>query len=312
MTDTVQQFCELFQGNASAIGLEVGGAHRLREGDTLAEEIEMHLTGRGDPIGVYPMVGHSTWNDMTWKVHWGCIDFDEGEQESWLHAKNVHLALQTFGVSGWIERSRSKGYHVWVFLQQWTEAWLVRRALLAACQIVEAPTKEINPKQESLEEGQLGNYVRLPYPGALGGKATLTLGRRVMVAGNGEPVHLDGFVKLAHVQRTDVAALEKLASYWKPPAKPLRTRNWDSLPFDGEAVDRLVGKARMIWEDGPLEGSDRSDTLYKLAMYLKEDGRHTREEAFDLLVDADARWGKFSDRPDRDQRLDDLLDKAGF
>lgn len=319
--DTVQGFIELFQGNLGALGTEEGGALRLnpKGQPALARFIKAHLTGEHEPIGVYPMRLMTVDSDAQpmfdgWVVRWGCIDFDEGEQESWVHAKNVHLALQTFGVCGWIERSRSKGYHVWVFLQEWTAAWLVRQALLAACQIVEAPTREINPKQTELQPGQLGNYVRLPYPDWLGLRAATHGNKRVVLNPHQDgryALTLERFVAVALEARTDVAALEKLAGYYKPPVRPLRTRDWGPA-LEGEAVDRLLGKARIIWENGPLEGGDRSDTLYKLAMYLKEDARHTRDEAYDLLADADERWGKFSSRPDCEARLNDMLDKAGF
>lgn len=321
MTDTTQGFIELFQGNREAVGTEEGGCDHIRPGinpaiDVWETRVRQHLSGERTPIGVYPMLHEqytSDPGDEAWVVKWGCIDFDEGEEASWVHAQNVHLALQTFGIKGWIERSRSKGYHVWIFLKGWTEAAIVRQALLAACQIVDAPTREINPKQATLGRGQLGNYVRLPYPGFLADPRSLDGMRRVMVDSKfGHTCPMPHFVQVALQKRTDVTALEKLASYYKEPVRPLRTRDWDGIAFDGEALDRLRGKARIIWEDGPLEGSDRSTTMYKLAMYLCQDGRHTRDEAFDLMADYDARHGKFADRPDRDARLNDLLDKAGF
>jgi hypothetical protein len=319
----VDQFCELFQGNSSALGTEEGGCARIDPEDWDLY-VEAHLRGadvtlggpgpRG-PIGVYPIV-HEEYTtdpgDEAWVVKWGCIDFDEGEEASWIHAGNVHRMLAVYNVTSWIERSRSKGYHVWIFAQGWPDAKIMREALLAACQTVGAPTREINPKQTELAEGQLGNYVRLPYPGWLGDSIVDDAqGRRVMVASYDRIgcYSLDEFVSEALAKRTDVAELERLAALYKPPVKPIAHRDW-STTYDGPAADRLIGKARIIWEHGPLEGSDRSDTLWKLARYLREDGRHTQAEAFELLVDADARWGKFAHRPDRDKRLWDIIDGA--
>jgi hypothetical protein len=324
MPDIADQFAELFQGNAAAVGTEDGGCWRFGQrpdgswgNGSWRLSIDQHLTGEDEPVGVYPMCLMTVDSDSLpmydgWVVHWGCIDFDEGEEASWIHAGNVHRMLAVYNVTSWIERSRSKGYHVWVFAQEWVPAQLMREALLAACQTVGAPTREINPKQTELAEGQLGNYVRLPYPGWLGDSIVDDAqGRRVMVASYDRIgcYSLDEFVSEALAKRTDVEALERLAALYKPPVKPIAHRDW-STTYDGPAADRLIGKARIIWEHGPLEGSDRSDTLWKLARYLREDGRHTQAEAFELLVDADARWGKFAHRPDRDKRLWDIIDGA--
>ena len=59
------------------------------------------------------------------------------------------------------------------------------------------------------------------------------------------------------------------------------------------------------------QGQD-GHTLYKLACVLREDGRHTRDEAYELIEDADLRWGKFFERPDKAKYLTAILDNAGF
>ena len=206
----------------------------------------------GLPIGVYPMttiidddwttVGatHGPWR---WTVKWGCIDFDEGDEASWVHASNVHSVLAQLGTKSWIERSRSKGYHVWVFLDHWGDPDTVRRALLGACQIVAAPTKEINPKQVELPEGSIGNYVRLPYPGALARGAVrraieaanlLPHGRRTMVSpADGEPIDLSSFVSVACETLVSESDIELLASYYIPPRQlEGRGRDWSRLEGD--------------------------------------------------------------------------------
>lgn len=325
----MDRFIELFEGNHDAFGLEEGGCAHIHP-DSWELALRTHLTGEAEPIGVYPMVHNVTryYDDgyaqrLNWGVKWGCVDFDQGEEESWVHAKNVHLALTTFGITGWIERSRSKGFHVWVFAQDWVEAKLMRRALLAACQLVEAPTREINPKQEELKDGQLGNYVRLPYPGHLRSvpamqdalnAGTVDVIKRVMVFPEDarHSYHLMAYVNDAYANRTDVAALSSIAAHYAPPETQVIYRDWSNSVMQGSAIDRLRGKALVIFQQGPLEGSDRSDTLWKLARYLKEDGRHTVDEALELLRDADRRWGKFYDRPDGEQRLTELIQRAWF
>ena len=149
MSDT---FITLFQGNPAVIGTEEGGCDRSPHKTTAdhmawwVTQMQQHLDG-GPQAGVYPMVQTSD----GFVVHWGCIDVDEGEEASLIHASNIVTVLRKFGVTGWIERSRSKGYHVWVFAQDWVPAQLMRHALLAAAQIAQAPTREINPKQSTLQ-----------------------------------------------------------------------------------------------------------------------------------------------------------------
>lgn len=322
--DLIDRYFELFQGNNYAYGTEDGGCMRRVNAGSPDEArwgqkgiVAGHLSGNDPPIGIYPMV-LVEFPDK-WMVHWGCVDFDEGEEESWVHASNVHKALAAFGIEGWIERSRSKGYHVWVFCKEWADAQLVREALLAACQLVEAPTKEINPKQTELKQKpdgtwQLGNYVRLPYPGHLAPKheGPPDYNRRVVLFVDGTAsLSLETFVQGAWECRVSVDRLEALAAHYEPPQAPFTPkRDWGDTVLEGDAVSRLAGKSLVIFSEGPLEGSGRGHTLFKLARYLKEDGRHSYEEATELVRDADSRWGKFHDRPDGEVRLKELLDRA--
>lgn len=322
--DLVNRFCALFDGSREAVGTEEGGCRRLTDPEDWLLELEGHLRFPDCQVGVYPMTtmidddwttvgtSHGPYN---WVVKWGCVDFDMGEEESWAQALDLSHCLEQFKIKSWIERSRSKGYHVWIFLEAWTDAEVVRRALLAASQIVGTSTKEINPKQVELEPGQLGNYVRLPYPGWLDPNyRDEPEPKRAMIGVDGVPHSLSWFVDVAEQTLVTPRELEELAWYYVAPPSPAQlTRDWTRL--EGSSVDRLRGKTRIIWEQGPLEteGSPtnfRGQTLWKLARYIVEDGRHTPEEALELLTDADVRWGKFYERADGPLRLRQMVDKA--
>lgn len=302
--DTVGIFARLFEGRKDAYGTEEGGCEKVTElpkgAITYPEyteylnRIDLHLC-TGPCMGVYPLVDGF--------VKWGCVDFDEGEDESYIHAQNLVTALAQFGIVGWIERSRSKGYHVWIFCNYWYDAQLVREALLAACQVVDAPIKEINPKQVTLAEGQVGNYVRLPYPG------NGTPGRQVVLY-DGEILDVDNFVLLADRSTVVSQDLERLAELYVPPAPPTPPKHvW--VDTARPPTDRIDGLAYTIWRDGPLDGSDRSDTLWKLACLLRESGEVTFNETLDLILDADRRWGKFWERgPSGEQTLTRMVSKA--
>lgn len=291
-------FRDLFEGNTKFYGTEEGGCKEaVSSWSTLSE---WHLTGASAPIGVYPMHKWETENH----VGWGCVDFDEGEEESRTHAQNVVNCLAEFEITGWIERSRSKGYHVWVFKDGTVAANIMRPALLAACQIVGAPTKEINPKQDTLSPGKVGNYVRLPYPGGL----HVCPERRVVIESDtGMNLWLHEFVGEALAAREgEVTRLKRLAQLYVPPRTYSLTDVVPSSEMEGDAVERLSGLARTIFEQGPREdqpvtdahGYDngRSTRLWKLACLIRENGQHDIDEALELVVDADKRWGKFHER----------------
>jgi hypothetical protein len=307
--DLVAQFADLFEGRKDAYGTEEGGCWRPELLDSHGQYhmiIDGHLSGN-TPIGVYPLRLHE---DRTAWVKWGCVDFDEGDEESWVHAVNVVNVLSQTDITGWIERSRSKGYHVWVFAEGWVPATLMREALLAACQIVDAPTKEVNPKQTELSGDGVGNYVRLPYPGGDDGGGTR---RKVIMLtfDNVKVAHsLATFVSGALATRCTAEALQRVAKLYTPPAPTRPDYIPDHIPKGG-LHRRMTGLAYRIYTDGPYEANgDRSGALWRLAQTLVRDGNHTYDEMLTLLTEADSRWGKFHERPNGAELLQRTLDKV--
>lgn len=292
-------FGDLFVGRDDVYGSEHGSCI---EGLPIYDN---HLHGDG-PIGIYPLVETrpGTTNDGVWYVHWGCVDFDEGEDDSWVYAQNLRLVLETFGVTGWVERSRSKGYHVWVFLETWMPAEVVREALLAATQIAGAPTKEINPKQTWLapEKKGYGNYVRLPYP------KDRNWERRCMIRPNGALVTLKDFVADARANRAGIAELEHLQQLYVPPTKSKPPLVVNPVDLTGDVMKRLDGLSFTILTKGPkerLDGSpgDRSEALFAMANSMLRGGTVSREEAWELMIQGDLAWGKFLARGDEAELL---------
>lgn len=309
--ETVGRFSELFRGRTDFVGVEEGGCARLYgEGDNFDWLYQGHLTGSRPPIGIYPVVDEYAAGTPIagvvrkwYKCKFGAIDIDF---EDLSLAKNLRLALQALGVTAWVERSRSKGYHVWIFVDGWVPAVLVRSVLQVACEVVSYSPKEIFPKQTELVDGSPGNYIRLPYPGMLGAPGD----RRVMLGPDDHPMRLDSWVTAAYGARAKRNELEA-AAQWAPKPKA-KTRMVRDVAAD-EDVKALVGScgplSYVVWRDGPLEGSDRSGTLLKLAYLLQEDG-FTADNAFAILRDADARWGKFYDRSDGETRLWEIIERA--
>lgn len=316
----VSLMAQLFVGRKDVIGTEEGGCERLESSDIWNQCMVNHWTGDGPPVGVYPMVreiismngqGHLP---GAWAVHWGCVDFDEGDRDSLVHACNLVRVLQHFDITSWIEKSRSKGYHVWVFLQDWTYAATVRRALLAACQIAQAPTKEINPKQETLAEDAVGNYVRLPYP------PDTTDGRRQVWTGDYTdpdsllPMARNVFALDAWQTRVDAPKLETLGKLWQPPVLNVSKTFGSASPPPGRPAERrLSGLAYKMYQEGPLSGTeDRSAWLWSFARELTQCDI-TSSEAREFLYSAhDHHAPKWAQRADGGRpQLDRMLAKAG-
>lgn len=311
--EIVGQFAELFEGSESATGTEEGGCDRTPT--THEARIAQHL-GDGPPIGIYPMAQVLFADRSTgWGVKFGCVDFDEGEDKSYADATKLQSALAVVGVTSWVERSRSKGYHVWIFCTDWVRAEAMRNALLYVSSIVDTPVKEVNPKQVTLEDGQLGNYIRLPFPMALAASDfEITFGppddtRRVVIAQDGHPMSVSVFASRALNSRVAPSAIEAIAARYTPPQRPIRERvehDWDDEDVD-ELISQLTKYERHIWRNGAYEGGDRSKAMYKLCSLLYENHDDLdRSEAFAILKAMPD--NKFRGRADEALRINRIID----
>lgn len=297
-----ETFAALFRGRLEAHGGEEGQSIKTFGADYAEFErrVELHLN-TPNPMGVYPLIP----TEHSWECWWGCVDFDEGDEPSLIHATNLQTVLAEFWINGWVERSRSKGYHVWVFAEEAVPAALMRRALLAATQIAQAPTKEINPKSEgffnddgTVDRSKLGNYVRLPYPHG-------STERRVVIEPHsGDVYSAEGFVVRAWESRAARSALESLSKLWVRPkssALPRPTAQREVLDGELPSTSYMTRQTHALYRLGPFENRpDRSAALWRLANRLREDG-YSEAEALAFLRDADARWGKFIARGDGDR-----------
>jgi hypothetical protein len=288
--DKVGDFVTLFRGRGDCYGSWEGGC--VREPLTF-ESFANHLE-RGPHIGVYPCV---TASGKTLCV-WGCSDIDYDEPA---HAWILADALSHVGVTAWVEKT-ARGYHVWVFATELTPASDMRRMFLAAHKVVDLPPKEVNPKQETLERGQVGNYVRLPYP-------NIGSGKRVMVNRDGSPISFDDFIASAIGSRINPERVGEIAKLYKAPTVEARDYGQPSADL-ASTVRSLSVAGRAIYRDGPLEGRDRSTTLVRLAYECKQANIHPAD-ALRILEDADLRWGKYMARGERGHvELEKLLVRA--
>jgi hypothetical protein len=306
-------FAELFQGNPCAHGTVEGGCVRS------APDFGAHLFQPDRSIGIYPMVESAVLRKQflsvhgvdggAWYVRWGCTDIDNADDpEACLPlARNLWKVLRRLGITSWVERTKGKGYHVWVFAQEWVPAIVMRRALLAAHQVAGVKPTEVNPKQVDTTgiKAGLGNYVNLPYP-CLWEDA----GRRVVIdPWDGYPRTLPEFLDDAMHGRTPYDTLYAAAKlYIAPP--PVRAVAYTEPSVEAATLARnLPGLPYTIWKNGCLEGRDRSTTMARFC-HLCAEASIDPGDCMVMLRDLDARLGKFIDRVDRQEQLDRLLDTA--
>jgi len=308
--EVAHDFAILFRGGKVAMDNEEGfrpwrddeGKFQPADDKEFVIIVDDHLN-RGPSIGVYPLFV----TEGNFWVYWGCVDWDEGREDSFVHARNVREVLRQLEVTAWIERSRSKGFHLWVFFEGAMAARTVREGLIGVCNVVDAPITEVNPKQVELSARGWGNGVRLPY-----GKLREPGGYNEMVNPdltlNVTPV--DTFVREAMQTRVTVDAWNAVTALYKPPQRPAGPTE-GGTPYSGI----LTGRAARIRASGvlPLPGKpqgDRSGTLWKLACAMVRQG-YSDAAMMSELRSADIEWGrKYADRPDTDERLADTVQNS--
>jgi hypothetical protein len=287
MTDAVEIFMDLFKGRSDAYGTWSGGSVRS---EVNYSSFARHLNGE-ELIGIYPLTSEST-------VRWGCSDIDVDDLDA---ARNLQTAFKMKDVASYVEKT-VKGYHVWVFADEWIPAPVMRRAFLSAHQVIGLAPKEVNPKQE--EATGLGNYVRLPYPD---GYDQMPEVRYMLFDAQDVPMTLAQFLASAPYNRTSINLLKPLADLYRPPRRAVVEPNINA-PIR-ESLKFINGYIANIWRNGPMNNGDRSNTLVRMCHYMREYGTPINH-AYCILVDADKRWGKFHERPDAVVHLTKIIEDA--
>jgi len=190
LNEAASALLELFGGRRDCYGK---GKGLCVKAPVTEELLARHLAGEL-AIGVYPLTADGL-------CRWVCVDLDlPGEPDLARLAKALVLAesYRRLGCSPFIERSKSKGYHCWIFFRDPVEAAWARR--LAAKAVADAglpADTEIFPKQDRLTpETPFGSYVNLPYFGQNGEGR-----RQVLDPATGQPWTVTEF--LAALSLTD-------------------------------------------------------------------------------------------------------------
>jgi len=265
---TIQKFANLFAGRTDAYGSLQGAC--IKRPVTL-QVYARHLAGK-ESIGIYPLRDDGT----CWFAAQD-IDMKDDQAKAAEMAGTVKEALGELGIPVYIEKSKSKGYHVWVFFSEPVPAKDARRLLAGVWKkAVGGSVPEIFPKQDTLDGQTYGNYLHLPYflPHS-------KENRRVMVDG-GRVISLEEF--LNSVKRVKLeqlaAALEKLPAEKEPPKKA-------AAPGAKGGHRDLLPCAKALVEKGADKGY-RRPSLFRLAAHCHKAG-YPQEIAEALIRQVDAK-----------------------
>ena len=189
-------FMRYFTGRTDVYGTydhKSGKARQVKEPVT-TDVIRAHLRGE-QPYGVYLLHGSRT--------QALAVDFDEDDP---LVALEFVTAAGRYDIPAYVERSKSKGYHVWIFFEEGgVSAAKARRVARHLLQEIERPGTEIFPKQDAIDDAKsFGNFINAPLFGAL-----VPEGRTVFIDPNLQP-HPNQWDFLESVERVSEDWLDEI------------------------------------------------------------------------------------------------------
>jgi hypothetical protein len=193
------------------------------------------------------------------------VDFDEEDVETPLQF--VRQACH-YGIRAYLERSKRKGWHVWMFMElPGVAAAKARLVIKAILDDIGASATEIFPKQDALGEGaRYGNFINAP----LFGLAVRT-GRTVFVDPDvAFKPYPDQWEVLAHLQRVKESLLDEIIEINE--LKPDVLQPGPSVRKDPPASSfhGLLPYARKMLVEG-VRGYQRI-SCFRLAIQLKKVG----------------------------------------
>jgi len=210
-----ERFMALFEGSDVAHGqTTVGRTKRdgkaeaksfvVREPLTM-ERVESHLRG-GQGIGAIPI---NTSN----KCRFGAIDVDDYD----LSLPDVVRRVRETKAPLVVCRSKSGGAHLFLFLNRFEDAVLVREYLTELASALGFAGREIFPKQDTIlvERGDVGNFINLPYHNA---ENTL----RYALGDEAQALTFEEFLDYADSRRCNLADLEHHTLRHQDPGQDLR------------------------------------------------------------------------------------------
>lgn len=256
--NNAQRLLRAFEGSKAAYGeTTVGRIGRggkaeaksfIRRGAMTEEMVQAHIDGK-QGIGAIPITADNV-------CKFGALDIDTYDLDlSALNQKVRQMELPLF-----LCRSKSGGAHLFLFLDEWLPASLVREYLTEMSIALGFSGCEIFPKQDQIlaDRGDLGNFINMPYHNA-------DITTRYCLDAKGDALELEEFLTLVEKNRVSRAML-------------------DTLDLGGSSEHFTDGPPclRMIVRLGRNSvGEMRNVTLYQMGVYAKSKYPDTWEDVID-------------------------------
>ena len=227
--------------------------------ELVTDQVLLHHLKGVQSYGVYLLIKD--------RINALAVDFDKDDLNA---PMEFVCAAKTYGLSAYIERSKAKGFHAWMFFEQGgVLASKARRVAQHILDEVEKPNTEIFPKQDKLDtRTRYGNFINAPLFGTL-----VPHGRTVFLDETNPTLPCpDQWELLENVQRAseilldDIIEINDLIDLEKAttPPKPLPDPPLANLTFG------LPPCARKMLTEGVTEYQRVS--CFRLAGHLKKAG----------------------------------------
>ena len=193
------------------------------------------------------------------------VDFDDFDPLPPIEFIN---AARHYRLPAYIETSKSKGFHVWIFFNdKGVKAFKARLVVKNILDEIEYPQTEIFPKQDFLDtRASYGNFINAPLFGGL-----VPRGKTVFVEPYTLKPYSDQWAFLESVKRVEEQALDEIIEL-----NDLSDRQVNSKPISHEADKGITNRfslpvcAQKMLRDGVTHHQRVS--CYRLAVHLKRIG----------------------------------------
>ena len=271
--DKVSLFRSCFSGLSNVYGTydyETGHSWQVKKPVT-NDIILAHLKGQR-PYGVYLLDG-----DRTKAI---AADFDDLDPLPPVEFMN---ATQHYRLPAYIETSKSKGFHVWIFFsEKGVKASKARLVIKHILEEIERPQTEIFPKQSYLDNGaSFGNFINVPLFGRL-----VPMGKTVFIDPPTLDPYPDQWAFLESMERVEEQVLDEIIEL-----NDLYLPQNQSVPLQRDSANGDLNRfslpicAQNMLRSGVSQYQRVS--CFRLAVHLKRLGL-----PFDLTISALKAWSR--------------------
>lgn len=256
--DKIALFRSFFSGLTQVYGTyDPTNGRSWQEKKPVTDRIVLsHLKGM-QPYGVYLLDG-----DNTSAI---AVDFDTPDRFPPLEFVN---AARHYQLPAYIERSKSKGFHVWIFFNKGgVKAFKARLVVQNILEEIEYPQTEIFPKQDFLDQrASYGNFINTPLFGGL-----VPRGKTVFVNPHTLIPYPDQWSFLDSIERVSERVLDAIIEMNDlaiPPTQSKSSSHHSDTVYDNKFCLPLC--AQKMLRDGVTRY--QRVACFRLAVHLKRQG----------------------------------------